>query len=516
MRDSSTLSLAMALVAGLLVAPGAARAQDDPVTVTYRINESLSNIGDPVMNVNFGEHRVTKAMFEPLVFDFDARTQQAGPRPALATRWELIDDHTWRFYLREGVTFHNGNPFNAAAVKYSIERVHAEGFPSGDKFLDVPISHVDIVDDHTVDIVTTEPVPILPYNLMRNGAFILDPEHYKDLSIEEARWSPMGTGPYKLVEHRADDRVILERHEDYWGWPEGANVDRLVIRLIPEISTAVSELLDGNVDIVRITPDLADTVESAEDRSVIVAPTHTRAMLGFNMDMYPELKDPRVRLALNMAIDRDALIDALAFGRKELKSVTAVNPPNVQPDLEPYPYDPDKAQALLAEAGHPNGFRIDTIDVMQPEAFEYAEIVAGYWRQLGIDIGEVRLLDWTVVRERWAQRTLSVHAFPWAAPENTPLTDLWSVSDRRPTNSTHWLNDEFEELYGQLPTTMDDAKREELNYRMQEILHEDPPWVYLYLFPLVVGVNDRIGGFYPHPGYAVEDWASIYVKPESM
>jgi peptide/nickel transport system substrate-binding protein len=514
MRDRVTLGLISVAVAGMLAAPGHARA-DDPVTVTYVIVESLSNIGDPVMNVNFGEHRVTKAIFEPLVFDFDARTQEIGPRPALATHWELIDDHTWRFYLREGVTFHNGNPFTAEAVKFSIERVQAEGFPSGDKFLDVPISHVDIVDDHTVDIVTTEPVPILPYNLMRNGAFILDPEHYRDLPLEEARWSPVGTGPYKLLEHRADDRVILERHDDYWGWPEEANVDRLVIRFIPEISTAVAELIDGNVDIARITADLADTVEATDGVSVVVAPSHTRAMIGFNQQMYPEMQDPRVRRALIHAIDRDAMLDALAFGRHELKSLTAVNPPNVHPGLEPHPYDPELAKSLLAEAGV-NGFTVDTIDVMQPEAMEYAEIVAEYWRQVGVEVGEVRTLDWTVVRERWAQRTLSVHAFPWAAPENTPLTDLWSVSDRRPTNSTHWLHEEFEDLYGQLMTEMDEDRRQEINYRMQEILHEDPPWAYLYLFPLVVGVNDRIGGFYPHPGYAVEDWVSIYVKPETM
>ena len=193
--------------------------------------------------------------------------------------------------------------------------------------------------------------------------------------------------------------------------------------------------------------------------------------------------------------------------------MTAVNPPNVHPGLEPHPYDPELAKSLLAEAGV-NGFTVDTIDVMQPEAMEYAEIVAEYWRQVGVEVGEVRTLDWTVVRERWAQRTLSVHSFSWSASENTPVTDLWSVSDRRQTNSTHWLHEEFEDLYGKLMTTMDEAEREKMNYRMQEILYEDPPWVYLYLQPLVMGVSDRIGGYYPHPSFLVEDWASLYVKEE--
>jgi peptide/nickel transport system substrate-binding protein len=509
-------TLATAVSAAAILGIAMPIAADEPVTVTYVLYDSINNIGDPIMNVNFAEHMITKALFEPLVWDFDARTQDRGLRPTLATDWELIDDHTWRWHLREGVTFHNGNPFNAEAVKFSVERVHEEGFPSGDKFLDVPISHVEIVDEYTVDIVTTEPVPILPNNFVRNGGFMLDPEHYRDLPLEEARWSPMGTGPYKLVEYRPDDRLILERHEGYWGWPEEANIDRLIFRFIPEMSTAVAELIDGSVDVVRLSADLADTVNAADGASVIVAPSLTRAMLGYNMDMYPELQDPRVRVALNQAIDRKGMIDALAFGEHDLVSVTAVNPPNENPDLEPYPYDPDGARALLAEAGLGDGFTIDTIDVMMPEAFNHAEIVAEFWRQIGVEVGEVRLLDWAVVRERWAQRTLSVHSFSWSASENTPVTDLWSVSDRRQTNSTHWLHEEFEDLYGKLMTTMDEAEREKMNYRMQEILYEDPPWVYLYLQPLVMGVSDRIGGYYPHPSFLVEDWASLYVKEEYL
>jgi peptide/nickel transport system substrate-binding protein len=511
MRGFRPKGLASAVIMGLALMSAPAQA-DDPITLTYVLNESINTLGDPVMGINFSEHKVSKSMFEPLLFDYDARTGERGLRPMLATSWELVDDNRWRFYLREGVTFHNGNPFNAAAVKFSIERVHTEGFPTGDKFKDVPISHVEIIDDHTVDIVTKEPVPILPYNLTRNGAFMLDPEHYADLPLDDARWQPVGTGPYKLVEHRPDDRLILERHDDYWGWHPESNIERLVMRFIPEVSTAASELIDGTVDIVRISPDLADSVGAAPGVSVIIGESTNRAMVGFNQQMYPEMADPRVRKALNLAIDRQGLVDALAFGQSELISVTAVNPPHHNPDLKPFAYDPEEARRLLAEAGFPDGFRIDTIDVMFPDSFQYSEIVAEYWRHIGIDVGEVRLLDWTVVRERWAARTLSVHTFSWAAPENTPLTDLWSVSDRRPTNSTHWFHQEFEDLYGQLMTEMDPDEAQRINFRMQEILVEDPPWASLFLQPQVIGVRDRVGGYHPHPAFSQEDWASIYIN----
>lgn len=173
-------------------------------------------------------------------------------------------------------------------------------------------------------------------------------------------------GPDKLVEHRPDDRLILERHDNYWGWHPESNIEQLVMRFIPKVYTAASELIDGTVDIVRLSPDLADSVDAAEGVSVIVGESTNRTMVGFRQDMYPAMADPRVRRALNLAIDRQGLVDALAFGRSELNSVTAVNPPHDNPDLEPYPYDPDEARRLLAEAGYPDGFSIDTLDVMLP------------------------------------------------------------------------------------------------------------------------------------------------------
>lgn len=513
MKYFSPKGMVFGMLLGTAASLNMARA-DDTVRLTYVMVDSISMLGDPVMGINFSEHQLSKAMFEPLVFDFDARSGERGLRPSLATSWEVVDPLRWRFHLREGVTFHNGNPFNAASVKFSIERVMADDFQTSDKFKAIPITGVDIIDDYTVEIVTSEPVPILPTNLTRNGAFMLDPEHYGDLTADEARWSPMGTGPYKLVEHRPDDRVVMARHDDYWGWTPESNIDEIVVRFIPEISTAAAELLEGSVDIVRLTPDLADTIDAADGVSVIIGESTNKAMMAFNQNKHPEMADPRVRLALNHAIDREGLVDALAFGRKELISLTTVNPPFENPDLKPYAYDPDKARSLLAEAGYPDGFEIDAIDVMVPDAFTWAEIVAEYWRQVGVNVGEVRLLDWTVVRERWANRNLGVHAFSWAAPENTPLTDFYSISDRRPTNSTHWLNEEFEELYTQLMTEMDDDERQRLNYRMQEIAYNDPAWAPLFRQPHVIGVRDRVGGYAPHPAFSQADWASIYIKTE--
>ncbi|MFU8825140.1 ABC transporter substrate-binding protein [Yoonia sp.] len=503
------MTLTTFLAAGLSL--GGLSAAIAQTTVTYIVNERADIIGDPPRNVVFAEQYISKAMFEPLVFDFDGRTGESGIRPALATSWKIIDDNTWHFYLREGVTFHNGEPFNADAVKFSIERHLDPDFPSTDKFRDVPITAVNVIDEFTVEFVTETPVPILPERLSRNGAFIMAPGHYADLPLAEAAITPVGTGPYKLEEFRRDDRVILSKNETWWGWDDKSNIDRLVIRMIPELSTAFSEVMGGNADIVRISSDLADVVEAAPNVKLVVAPTLVRAVTIFNLDMYPQLQDPRVRVALNMAVDREAIVDAFAFGRHELISTTLINPPNVNPALSPYPYDPDRARELLAEAGYPNGFRIDTIDVMIPDSFEYSEAVAQYWAMVGVEVGEVRRLEASVMRERWAARTLSVASFLWSAAENTPETDAWAVHDDRQTNSTHWVRPDFLEAYREITQTVDPERRRELSYQMQDILYQDPPWVYLYLVPAAYAVSNRVEGYNPHPSLLVEDWGSLYV-----
>jgi hypothetical protein len=240
----------LAMATALAAAP-TAEAQDKNV-VTYGFYDAVDVYGEPLRGSTYDEHRVHLAQFEPQVYDFNGRTGERGIRPGLATSWEAIDETTWRFNLREGVTFHNGAPFNAEAVKYSIERVFRDDFPGADKFLEVPITSVEIIDDYTVDIITSEPVPIMPERLSRNGAYIVEPGHYESIDYDEALTSPMGTGPFRMVEFIPDELIRLEAYEDYWGWDELSNVDELRFKIIPELSTAVAELVTGEVDMVRL------------------------------------------------------------------------------------------------------------------------------------------------------------------------------------------------------------------------------------------------------------------------
>lgn len=377
----------------------------------------------------------------------------------------------------------------------------------------MPIERVEVIDEYTVEIVTSEPVPILPQHVSRNGAYILAPGHYGDLSYEDALTSPMGTGPYKVARFVPDELIVMERNEDWWGWDEHSNVDEIHFKFIPEISTAVSELITGAVDIVRLTPDLVDRVEAEDHLEVKIVGGLVRAVVMFNLTVDECLADTRVRQALNYAVNRNEMVDAFAFGQQELQLASMVNPPNSHPDLQPYPYDPDKARELLAEAGC-ESFTIPEIDVMQPQAMQHAEAVAAYWSMVGVDVGRVALVDPAIMTERWRDRALGVHAYTWSAAENTPETDMFAISDRRDRNSTHWFRQDFEDLYGELMTTVDPQRRDELNRQLQEIHHEDPPGVYLYQFPVIYGVNKRVKGFNPYPALIVEDWGAIHVDED--
>lgn len=478
-------------------------------TLVYGIYADVEDFDPHSARGSIADHPGTIALFDPLIWDYDLSKEhgeRSGLRPMLATSWEIIDDLTWRMTLREGVTFHNGAPFNAEAVKFSIERPHQPGFETGDKIIDVPISHVDIIDDYTVDIVTFEPVPILPQRLSRNGAFILEPGHYSGLSQQEASTMPVGTGPFKLVEWDRDQRIVMERNEDYWG-PK-PNFDRLVYRVIPEPSTMLAEALTGGVDIAPVSPSNIEDVRAAEGVNLIIGDSLVRAVLIVNTNIHEAFDDPRVLQAMQWAIDTEALIGAFAAGEAE-QAVTMVNPPNHNPHLEPYGYDPDRARELLAEAGYADGFTIE-MDVLHPDAFGWAEATAFYLTEVGINISQVNMLSRPVWLPRNNEGTLNLHAHHWSAGENTPETDMWATHPDRASNSTNWFNQEWYDLYAELVQTVDQDRRTEINFRMQEILHaEGGPWLTQFRVPLFRAVSDRVEHYYPHPSFLVEDFAQI-------
>ncbi|MBM3224411.1 MAG: hypothetical protein FJZ47_11495 [Candidatus Tectomicrobia bacterium] len=372
-RKGVLLLLLMHVLLGGLVAVAA-----EPDTIVMALNRDQDNM-DPhlhfqrtgiIMNIN---------MYDSLLH----KNPQLAYEPSLATAWKTIDDTTWEFTLRQGVKFHNGDPFTAEDVQFSFERVLDPATKSPQYGNIRAIKTVKIVDTHTVQLITDKPFPLL---LERVVFFpIIPKKHFTQVGAQAfAESAPAGTGPYKFVEWKRDQYLKLERFAEHWRG--AAPVKHLVIRVIPETSTQVAELKTGGVDIIRnLAPDLIPDLKAHANTYVSTAPILRTHYLAFDM-REPPFDKKEVRQAANYAVDRKAIVDKL-MGGLGLVLPTVVHPMAFGHDatVEGYQYDPKKARELLKQAGFPNGTDI-TIHAGVSEAFfrQIAEAIAEMFTEVGL------------------------------------------------------------------------------------------------------------------------------------
>jgi peptide/nickel transport system substrate-binding protein len=304
-------------------------------------------------------------------------------KPALAVRYEHPDLLTWKFYLREGVTFHNGNAFDAEDVKFSFERLND---PEVSEFTNTgkSIASVEVVDPHTVVVKTTEPIQWFANNL--HQIFMMDKESTESRDPGKVGLEPIGTGAYKLTEWVKGSYFKIAANEDYW---EGApSIKTVEVSPVSESSTRFAALVSGQADIVTGVPvELYDKVEQNPKLEVINRPARRAIFLSLTNKEGTPMADTRVRKAMYMAINEDEIVEKIMRGHA---TPTAQVPDKAtigyNPDLERYPYDPDKAKALLKEAGYADGFDITLAApndrYVQDE--QIAEAVAKYLAKVGI------------------------------------------------------------------------------------------------------------------------------------
>jgi len=326
--------------------------------------------------------------------------------PWLAESWENIDDTTWRIKLRENVKFTNGEPMNAEAVKFSIERIQAD-----EKALTHPqwkfISEIKIIDDYTLEVKTGAPEPAFLSKMAGTGCQVVPPKYYQEVGHEGYAQAPIGTGPFKFVEFKKDDRVVLEANPDYFrGKPA---IDELVLRSIPEDSTRVAELLTGGTDLIVSVPvqDWSRVEENTDLELSRFLTTQVMELIlrGGPSPSMPDFNgitvNPKVRAAIEYAIDRQAIADLLdGMG---VPTLTRITPPTlgVNPDLynKVGEYNPEKAKQLLQEGGY-NGekltFHSTTANPMQKEV---TEAIAAMLQEVGLNV-DLNIMDITTFREQ--------------------------------------------------------------------------------------------------------------------
>lgn len=306
--------------------------------------------------------------------------------PGLAEAWEFTDPSTLRMTLQRDVEFHNGEPFNAEAVRATLEFM---ADPENGSLLNYAVnwlSEVRIIDDYTIDLVYKAPNPPGLQRLAQLGT-IYPPSHYFAVGSGEFGTAPVGTGPYRLVRWIRDQEVVFEANENYFGGTKGQpRLDQITVRFIPEQATRIAELLAGSVDVItEVAPDQAQFVEAS---GLVVTPLPTNALVYLSLDSMGRsgqtpLTDQRVRQAIAHSIDRQAIVDNVLSGFATRADVLAT--PYMfgySDDIPVADFNPQRARELLTEAGYPDGFSIDYVSwIPQRQALE---AVVAYLADVGI------------------------------------------------------------------------------------------------------------------------------------
>ncbi|WP_201859870.1 ABC transporter substrate-binding protein [Microvirga soli] len=321
------------------------------------------------------------------IFDgLTARGADMKLKPGLATSWELMDNNSRiRFKLRENVKFHNGEPFNAAAVKFTFDRLLGEEGKKGPQQSNyTSIDRVEVIDDKTVDFIMKQPDPVLLTKLAGYGAMIVPPKYIQEKGDAHFNLNPVGTGPFKFVEYSPKVSLTLEAFPEHWG---GApKLDKVVTRFISEANTQVAELQSGRLDVATLIPfGLAPTVEKSPNLSLmsITGPTVVSLRLNTKEGI---TKDVNVRKALIMGIDRDAIIKAVLLGHaKPIASFQSELSFGNDPAMKPLPFDLAQAKKMLQDAKVPAGAPV-RIDFRGNDATfrEVAQAAAGFLQALGL------------------------------------------------------------------------------------------------------------------------------------
>jgi peptide/nickel transport system substrate-binding protein len=412
--------------------------------------------------------------------------------PLLAESWELLDDVTWQFTLREGASFSNGEPFNAEAVQFSIERILREENQNSSTqsiFADA-IEVVEVVDETTVNIVTTRPYPNLLDILI--DAYMLPPDTADDPDFS-ARG--IGTGPYTVESWTPGEAMVLVRNPDYWG--DEPYLERVTFRPVPEAAVRSTELRAGRAHIITQVP--IEDISRLEEPGLTVfrSPSVQSKRIHLNAGV-PPFDDVLVRQAINYGIDRETILETLLEGAGQLMhSASAPGTFGYNPDLEPYPYDPDRARELLAEAGYPDGIdvRIQFTDGRYVRDRAIAEAITAQLAEVGIRV-DANLSEFS----QWLQVfNTDGNGFMVVSQEDNVMTLMAPnfASSSESFKRYNYANPQVDELIEQALGTLDEGEREAIYQELNQVLHEDAPWVFMWFPEDIYGIVDNLTGFAP-------------------
>jgi peptide/nickel transport system substrate-binding protein len=446
--------------------------------------------------------------------------------PVLAESWEVSADHlTYTFHLKENIHWQDGYPFTARDIQFSFNRIRdpkVDAAPLRNYYQD--IEKLDVVDDYTVRFHYRMPyflalefcggMPIVPAHLFKKG---------EDFNTSPIGRHPIGTGPYKFLKWDTGEQIVLVRNDRYWG--KKAHLDRIVFKIITDSTVALQVLKQGGLDLMDLRPiqweKQTQNKRFKENFRKLKYYLPSYSYIGWNLRK-PLFADPKVRWAMTMLVPRQTILDRLLFGLGTV--VTGpfyVNGPDYDHSIKPIPYDPKGAVALLKEAGwadHDGDGILDkdgtlfSFEFLIPAGRKLSEQIATILQENLKDIGirmEIRKLEWAVFIQRIQQHDFDACTLGWSLGWEQDPYQLWHSSQAKDgSDFVGFKNAEADRIIEEARREFDAAKRHQMYKRLDEIIHEEQPYTFLFTTEALVAVSRRFQNVnvYPMGLYPREWW----------
>ncbi len=438
--------------------------------------------------------------------------------PMLAESWTVSPDGTqYTFKLRKGVSFHDGTPFDAKAVKWNLDRLidPAVRVPIRAPY---PIAKTDVVDAHTVRVTLKHPYAPFVGALSWTTSGLVSPAAVdKEGNSYKAYNHLVGTGPYVFKDRRKGEMITVEKNAKYWG--RKPYYDTVVFRIVPEAATRESLLLADQVDLI-ILPPVADLQALSRNAAVkvLLAPSDRTIFIAVNTSK-PGLNDRRVRQALNYAVDKDAIIKNVLFGAADPMDAPMASSLFGHCKVGAYPHDPAKAKKLLAEAGVKPGTALQLIHPTgrYVQDKESTEAIAGFLREVGLEVS-LQTMDWPsyirTITTPVDKNTTQLHFLGWAPAfldaSQQVLQFLSTYAPPGGLETSFYKNPEVDRLIQAAERELNPTKRKELYCEMSKRVWEDAPWIFLWVqrFPIVHSAKVTDVSSLPN-----EKFYALYARP---
>jgi peptide/nickel transport system substrate-binding protein len=392
--------------------------------------------------------------------------------PGLASSWSVSDDGlTYRFELRQGVQFHDGTVFNARIVEFTIDRARAEGSTNPRPDIFAPIESVSAPSPFDVEIRLSRPSSNFLFNLAQGDAVMVAPD-----SAHTNTQTPIGTGPFRFARWQKGQQLVLERNLAYWGEP--TYLDGVRFSIIPDSAAAYAALLAGDIDGFANfpAPELVGQLSRDPRFRIVLGFTEGETVLGLNA-REALFDDIRVRQAIGHAIDRGAIIEGAMYGfGTEIGSFFSPLHPAYLDLTDRSDFDPDRARALLVEAGFGDGLQVELKLPPTNYARRSGEIIAAQLKEIGVDV-QLQYVEWA----SWLDQVLTRHVYDMTIVAHTEPNDLSFFA--REINYFGYLNPDFNSILDQIEITTDPDERAALYRQAQIQLADDAAAVFLFQLP---------------------------------